>query len=166
MVVLFFSGGPKLPLQELWFALGLCLTLAGMILFLRARFQEASGTAPVTDLAQKIESLRESGLKVMLTLDNCEVKSRSFQQEVVLDRFPSQAEAFGALLDEERAYRAETIRQTYVVVLRSFDGLPYKFISDPADLDESAARFRLEESGGALFINPKNPHDYYFELPF
>ncbi len=63
------------------------------------------------------------------------------------------------------AHRPE-INQTYIVVEKVFNGIPYMFVSHPTPLDPVSVKLRIEQKGGDLYIDKANPTVYFFQLPF
>jgi hypothetical protein len=66
-----------------------------------------------------------------VTLDNSEVKTRSYQKEIISSRLPSQIELLDGLYGGNRNYKTEEIQQTYIVFYKRYGNKTYKFISSP-----------------------------------
>lgn len=149
--------------RELWLVLGLLSIAAGVILLLKQKFTTLTTPAsPHTD----IEKLRLSGHHIRITLDNCEVKHRSFHQDAGEELLPSERASIDALFQTQSSSGSAEINQTYLVVEKTFNGMPYKFVSHPTILDPVTVKMRIEQKGGDLYIDKSNPSLYFFQLPF
>jgi hypothetical protein len=155
-------------LKELWFVISLCTIVAGSYFLAKyklAKIEERHGKT-YSRLAE-VEQLKRTGDKVRITLDNAEVKSRSYQHEVINDELPSRIQMLDALYDENRNYKTQEIQQTYIVFYKRYGGQTYKFISQAmAETAEVVRRYIDGEKGIDLYIDPNNPHKYYFDVPF
>src|SRR5688500_8834679 len=76
--------GTTIPLKELWFVLSIFTLIAGAYVIAKYKLQKLTNQRSDSnrDRYAAIEQLKRNGEKVRVTLDNAEVKSRSYQQEV------------------------------------------------------------------------------------
>jgi hypothetical protein len=154
--------GSLIEPKELWVALSLLVMAAGAYLVAKQKFKEHFLNAGLTPK----QPGDWKGKRLQLTLDNCEVKVRSFVQEVHPDRMPTRMEMMDSLYDPNRGYKTEEIRQTYLVVEARIHGTAYKFISGSTPLDPMYVRQSLSEGNISLVFNPQDPIQYRFEAPF
>lgn len=161
--------GTTIPLKELWFVLNIFIIVAGGYFFAKYKLQELNnqrGDSNSNRLAE-IEQLKRTGDKVRVTLDNAEVKSRSYQKEIIKDDLSSRIEILDALYDSNRNYKTEEIEQTYIVYYKQYDGKMYKFVSQAMTQNADVVKRYIDRQEGIdLYIDPQNPTNYYFELPF
>lgn len=149
--------------RELWLVLGLISLCAGTLLILKQKFTALTTPAsPPKDW----EKIRRSGHHIRITLDNCTVKHRSFQQDAEEELLPSQAAGLDALFPTTHASDKQAIQQTYIVIEQIISGINYKFVSQPTPLDPVTVKMRIESKGGDLYIDKANPTVYFFQLPF
>jgi hypothetical protein len=111
----------------------------------------------------QIEQLQKNGEKIRITLDNCEVKSRSWQQEVSNDNPPNRAEMLDGIFAPNRNYQTEEILQTYIVFHKKYRGQTFKFISQPTSQSELALKMHIDEGQVDLYVDKQNPANYYFD---
>jgi hypothetical protein len=154
--------GSLIEPRELWVALSLVVMVAGAYLVAKQKFKEHFSNTGVK--SKEPSSWR--GKRLTLTLDNCEVKVRSFLQEVHPDRMPTRMEMMDSLYDSNRGYKTEEIRQTYLVVEARIHGTAYKFISGSTHLDPMYVRQDLAKGRVSLVFNPNDPTQYRFKAPF
>lgn len=149
--------------RELWLVLGLTSFCAGIFFILKQKF-----TAHITPISppKDWEKIRQTGHHIRISLDNCIVKHRSFQQDAAEEPLPSQAASIDALFYPESSTHKPEIIQAYIVVEEVFNGIPYKFVSHPTTLDPVSVKLRIEQKGGDLYIDKTNPAVYFFQLPF
>src|SRR5690349_2274511 len=77
--------GTAIPMKELWFVLSFFIIVAGGYFFAKYKLQKQSAldTDSNSKLLAEIEQLKCTGNKVKVTLDNAELKSRSYKQEII-----------------------------------------------------------------------------------
>lgn len=162
--------GTAIPLRELWFALSIFIIITGGYFFAKYKwrqFNELHSAGPNKSRLAEIEQLKLTGDKVKVTLDNAEVKSRTYQQQIIKDGLPSRMEVIDALYDSGRNYKTEEIQQTYIVFYKQYNGTTYKFISPATTQSVEVVRQYIDRQKGVdLYVGPQNPSNHYFELPF
>jgi hypothetical protein len=161
--------GTAIPVKELWFVLSIFILIAGAYFLAKYKLHKRNNqhNDGNSDRLAEIEQLKCTGDKVRVTLDNAEVKSRSYQQEVINEGLPSRMQMLDALYDSNRNYKTQVVQQTYIVFYKEFNGKTYKFVSPPTTQNDDALRMYIERQKGVdLYIDRKKPTDYYFDLPF
>ena len=167
MIFLLNYHGLAIPLKELWFVLGFFILVYGAFLIIKSKFQRKRDFAPDQSKILIIAKLKETGEKIKVTLDNCELKTRSFKEEIVNDSIPSRIEMLDAHSSTDRNYKTAEIHQTYIVFLKKYGGLTYKFISQPTTQSSEVLRMYIDKNRGIdLYIDRQNPTNYFFDLPF
>ena len=120
--------GNPIPLRELWYVLSFFVSAFGLYILVNARFQEFH--KPEDSLSMESQRLRASGEKIKMSLQNCEVKDRSYQKEIsTTDEF-SRKDLLDALYDSDRLSTTEEVRMTYIVFYKKYNNVPHKFISN------------------------------------
>lgn len=152
--------GHAIPLQELWFVLCIFSVIAGVYfwgIYKLRTFNNQYNLNSSQRLAE-IDRLKRTGDRIKVTLDNAEVKSRSYQEEIIRDGFPSRMEMLDALYDDNRNYKSQEIRQTYIVLYKKYNGKMYKFVSRATGLDAVAVKMYIEKMRWIFFIcgSPKS----------
>jgi len=161
--------GTSIPLKELWFVLSLFTIVVGAYFFAKYKLKELNGqhSNNNSNRLAEIVQLKRSGDRIRVTLDNAEVKSRSYRQEVIHEGLPSRMEMLDALYDSNRNYKTQEIRQAYIVFYKQYNGKTYKFVSQATTQNADAVKRYIDRQMGIdLYIDPKNPTCYYFDLPY
>ena len=161
--------GTAIPVKELWFVLSIFILIAGAYFFTKYKLQQLNNQRNDSndDRLAEIEHLKRTGEKVRVTLDNAEVKSRSYQQEIIGEGLPSRMEMLDAIYDSNRNYKTQEVQQTYIVFYKQYSGKPYKFVSQATTQNADAVKSYIDRQKGIdLYINPKNPTSFYFDLPY
>ena len=161
--------GTTIPLKELWFVLSIFTLIAGAYFIAKDKLQKLNNQRSDSNSSRlaEIKQLKRSGDKVKVTLDNAEVKSRSYQKEMINEGLPSRMEMLDALYDSNRNYKTQEIQQTYIVLYKQYNGKMYKFVSQAtAQTADAVKRYIDRQKGIDLYIDPKNPTSYYFDLPY
>ena len=161
--------GTAIPLKELWFVLSIFTMAAGGYLVARYKLKKLDNQRNNTNNNRmaEIAQLKRTGDKVKVTLDNSEVKSRNYQQEIINEGLPTRMEMLDALYDINRNYKTEQVQQTYIVFYKQYNGKTYKFVSQATTQNADAVKMYIDRQRGIdLYIDRKNPTNYYFDLPF
>ena len=142
--------------------------VAGGYFFAKYKFHklnlERSGST--NNRTIEIYNLKRTGQKVKVTLENSEVNTRTFQQEIINEQ-SSKVSMLDALYDSNRNYKSEEIKQTYIVYCQQIEGKTYKFISQPTPHEPYIVKSMIVKHRGVdLYIDPKNPGNYCFDLPY
>ena len=161
--------GTAIPLKELWFVLSIFALIAGACFIAKYKLQKLNNQHSDSNNNRlvEIEQLKRAGDKVKVTLDNAEVKSRSYQQEIVNEGLPSRIEMLDGLYGSNRNYKTQEIQQTYIVFYKQYNGKTYKFVSQATTQNADAVKMYIDRQKGIdLYIDTKNPTRYYFDLPY
>lgn len=161
--------GTAIPVKELWFVLSIFVLIAAAYFLAKHKLHQLNNQRgdSNSDRFAAIDRLKRNGDKVRVTLDNAEVKSRSYQQEVINEGLPSRMEMLDALYDSNRNYKTEEVQQTYIVFYKQYNGKTYKFVSQATTQNAEAVRLYIDRQQGVdLYIDRNNPTNYYFEVPF
>jgi hypothetical protein len=169
--IVFFLNykGSAIPLKELWFVLSFITVVAGAYLVAKYKFKNLSHQDSNINSIRfaEIEQLKRIGDKAKVTLDNAEVRTRNFQQEIIDTSLPGRVEMIDALYGSNQNYKTQEIRQTYIVFYKQYDGREYKFVSQATNHDlHTVKRYIDRQQGINLYIDSKNPTNYYFDLPY
>lgn len=158
-----------IPVKELWFVLSFFLLIAGIYFLAKLKFQELNRKKNNSNskwLAE-IDRLKCTGERIRINLENVEIRSQSYQQEIINEGFPSRTEMLDGLYDSNRNYKSEEIQRTYIVFYKQYNSKTYKFISQATTHSTDSLKMYIEQNGGVdLYIDRKNPTIYYFEIPF
>ncbi|HEX2608257.1 MAG TPA: hypothetical protein VHK91_12800 [Flavisolibacter sp.] len=159
--------GIQIPVKELWLVLSVFLFLSGLFLFARYKLGELN--KPLVESPVRLGAIKDlmlTGEKVRVTLENAEIKTRSYYKEVLLEGFPSRVKILDSLYDDNRNYKTQYVVQTYIVFTKQFNTKTYKFISQPTTQTKESVKLYLEnEMGIDLYIDTTNPENYYFDWP-
>ncbi|MCG7857531.1 hypothetical protein MD537_11145 [Flavihumibacter sediminis] len=160
-------NGTAIPFKEFWFVLSFFLMIGGAYFFAKYKLNERSNQQNISNNSHlaEIALLKETGDKIRVTLENAEIKSRSYLQEIVKEGLPSSIELIEGLNNSNRNYKTEEVIQTYILFMKEYNGKMYKFISDATTMDAyDVKRYIDSQKGIDLFIDSNNPTKYYFDF--
>lgn len=164
LVILLSYQGSMTSLRVLCIVLIILATIGGSYMLalrtLRARSQRSKNS---NNRLKEIDCLKRSGDRVQLTLDNAEVKSSSYQQEVISEEMPTKIEMIDAWYDGARNYKTKSIVQTYVVVTQQYGGKLRKYVSPALALPTDVVVRCIEAGESYLYMDPENPERYFFD---
>ena len=164
---LFFLNytGTLIPVKGLWFVISIFMAVIGVYFIVKHRLQGEARSNSSRLLQQ--EKLRQAGEEISIMLDNCEIKSRSWQQEKVNDDLPGRIEMVDGLFAPDRNHKTEEVIQTYIVFYKQYGNKTFKFISQPTAQSEDVVRKYIDKQGEIyLYVDRQNPANYFFDLPF
>jgi hypothetical protein len=158
--------GTEIQLQSLWLACCILLMAAGMFLVVKGKLNAFKSDNKYLGELDRIHQLRLNGEKVTITLENVEIKTRSYRKEVSSDGM-SKIEMLDGLYGNTRNYREEDVIQTYIVFQKRINNLPHKFISQPFSSNEFEVRNAIAYGQGCiLYIDRFNPRNYHYDILF
>ncbi len=90
-VFFLYYRGNAIPVKELWFTLSIFIMGAGAYYIAKHKLEQPA-TLVTHDSSRfnETQQLIDNGEKVKVTLDNAEVKTRSYQQEAIKEDMPTQ----------------------------------------------------------------------------
>ncbi|MFC4263974.1 hypothetical protein ACFOWM_13875 [Ferruginibacter yonginensis] len=160
--------GTAIPVKEIWITLSILLISAGLFFLVKYKLinHNTHQNNSNFDRFLEIEELKKIGDKIKITLENSEIKSRNFYQEIINEAIPNKIEILDSVYDSNRNYKTQEIIQTYIVFYKEYNGKTYKYISKATIQNISRVKNLFErQKGFNLFIDPNNPTRYYFEFP-
>lgn len=159
-------NGTAIPLTAFWLVLSICIAIGGKYFIAKQKLQTSKTKNINSNDIARINQLKLNGEKIRVTLDNAEVKTRSYQSEIN-DEVPTRRQMLDGLYDGNRNYHTQEIQQTYIVFYKQYQDRSYKFISQStAQPIELIRRFSDQENGIDLYIDKDNPNNYYFDTSF
>ncbi len=161
--------GTAIPLKELWLVLTIFTIVAGGYFLAKNKLKNLNNQRSDinSNRLAKFEQLKKTGDKVRVTLNNAEVKCSSYTQEIINDGLPSRIEVLDALYDSSRNYKTQEIQQTYIIFYKQYNGTLYKYISQATTQNADAVKMYIDQQKGIdLYIDPKNPTNYFFDGPY
>ncbi|MBO9205193.1 MULTISPECIES: hypothetical protein [Niastella] len=157
-------GGTAIPEKEMWFVLSLVIAGIGGFWVLYHKWRKT-----MNDNAEHFSrsyDLRQKGEKIRVTLDNCEVKSRTYFQEIINGRHPSRIEMLDSLHSDNSNYKTWEVLQTYIVYYKKINGTVHTFVSQPKSISREAMKQYLEQRRGVdLYFDKNDATIYMFDLP-
>ena len=158
-------SGELIKLKGLWLVLSFMIAGCGLVLLAWAKWtsyieKQNRSTSP------SLMHLFQSGKKITITLENCKVKSRTFQEEQIPEGLPSRIEMLDSLYDQNRNLKTNQIVQTYIVYNALIKGKEFRFISNPTAEDPVYVRQKIISGKISLFYDDQDPSKYIFDIPF
>lgn len=157
--------GNAIPLKELWFVLSLTIVIIGAYVVAKDVMRRSKfGAIDDTELL-RIQKLKSTGEKVLLTPDNCEVRTRSYVQDRSEERTPTRTQMVDGIFAPGRNYQTQEIVQTYIFLQRKYDNRSFNFYSPPVTIGEESLRIFLSEANSVfLYIDKQDQGNYYFDF--
>ena len=111
---------------------------------------------------KKLAEFKAKATKIKVRLDDCELKTNSYQEEIE-SLEPPKVQAYDAMFNHNQAPKKIDVNHT--IVLYKKCGRTY--LSHPILKDKITLGFIFEKQGYTfIYIDPLNPEIYYFDFEF
>lgn len=115
---------------------------------------------------KNIDTLKRIGTPLPINLEDCEIFSRQFSEQVINSGLPSESEMLDALGGKYPS-NAEGTRSQMRYRHKENNGSYTDYISPVIYIEESMIRYRfMQQKTTIIYIDPCNKHLYYFDLAF
>ncbi|HMI63692.1 MAG TPA: hypothetical protein VK518_22405 [Puia sp.] len=112
------------------------------------------------------DHLKETGKKISVSLEDCEIKSGQLSDVSEQDFFPTRVEILDSM-HNTRTPKTNAITVYYLIYRQTRSGGDFRFISQPINMSIESLRLRMERQKQTdIYIDPINENKYYFDLSF
>ena len=147
--IIFFRkyNGSVIPYSLLWYVLCFAISIGGLYLINLTTSSQLSKQEKYN--LERLNQLKQSGEKIILTVDNCEIKENNYCQEV-MDERGTNTQAIDALIDPYKSHETEEyIEQAAVIYYYKIDDQQLRMTSQSFSFN--AILFAFGTAGNILF---------------
>ena len=144
----------------LWEIVSICVGLLAAYIAITSKSGKVAKQE--ADNKEKINRLRQIGNRIIVSLDDCEIKENNYYEEV--SRGSSRVQSVDSLYDPNENYSQKEVDQSVIVYWYKQGISKYKIISQVFSHDAVSLSVFVENKQVVLYVNPDNKDDYLFEL--
>ena len=112
---------------------------------------------------ERLDRLKQTGEKILLSLDNCEVRENNYYEDVEPDN-SSKIQQIDALYDPNRNYKQNYVEQSAIIYYYTATGKRIRMTSQSFPFNADLLKRHIENNKAYLFVNRFNKQDYEFEI--
>ena len=162
--IIFFRkyNGSVIPYPTLWYFLCLAISFGGLYLFSSINSNKLSKQEKHN--VENLNLLKQNGEKIILTVDNCEIKENKYFQEIIDER-STNTQAIDALLDTNKKYEKEAyIEQSAIIYYYKFGDRKIRMTSQPFSFNAIVLTNYIDNKKIILYVNRFDINNYAFDL--
>ncbi|MGB4843349.1 MAG: hypothetical protein WBP16_02725 [Ferruginibacter sp.] len=153
--------GSTITYSTFWFILSIIIGVLGLYLIYFSKATNISKQEKIN--RQRLDKLKQNGEKIIITVDNCEIRENNYYEEVLPDN-SSRVQQIDALYDPNRNYEQNYIEQSAIIYYYNTSDKKQKMTSQSFPCNASRLINFVEHNRVTLFVNRFNKKDYAFEL--
>jgi hypothetical protein len=151
--------GSIIPLPTVWLFVSLGIGFLGLTLITLSKSNRISKQDQYNK--KRLERLKLNGEKILLTLDNCEVKENNYYEEV---ENRGKAQSIDALYDPNVNYQQKHVEQSAIIYNYTKEGKKIRMTSQPFDCDADTLKIDIENKSVFLYVDRFDKNDYIFNI--
>ena len=153
--------GSVIPYSTLWFFLSSAVGLVGLCFIYLTKSNRLSKQEKYNK--ERLERLIQSGERILLTVDNCEIKENNYYEEVI-NESSSRVQQIDALYDPNKNYRQDYIEQSAIIYYHKIDDKKHRMTSQSFPFNVKTLTNYVEKKMLVLYINRFDKNDYAFDI--
>jgi hypothetical protein len=153
--------GSTIPYSTLWLILSIAVGLIGLCLIPSKKSTKLSKQEKYN--RERLDRLKQSGNKILLTVDNCEIRENSYYEEVI-NESSSRVQQIDALYDPNRNYRQDYIEQSAIIFYYTVGDKKKRMTSQSFPFNANTLTNYLENKMLVLYVNRFDENDYAFDI--
>jgi len=153
-------NGELIPYPVLWCCLSLAISIAGFYLIYLSKSNTLSKQEKYT--RERLSKLKLNGDKILLTVDNCEIRENNYYVEVN-NESNSTVEIIDALHDSNRNQQ-DFIEQSAIIYYLEAGDKKLRLTSQSFPFNAKTLTNYIEDNQLVLYVNRSDESDYVFEF--
>jgi len=154
-------NGSAIPYSTLWFFLSIAVVLVGLCLIYLTKSNKLSKQEKYNK--ERLDRLKQSGERILLTVDNCEIRENNYHEEVI-NESSSRVQQIDALYDPNRNYRQDYIEQSAIIYYYKTGDKKHRMTSQSFPFNAKTLTNYVENKTLALYVNRFDKNDYAFDI--
>lgn len=153
--------GSVIPYSTLWLILSIAIGLVGLAFIYITKSNKLSKQEKYNK--ERLDRLKQSGERILLTVDNCEIKENNYYEEVV-NESSSRVQQIDALYDPNRNYRQDYIEQSAIIYYYKNGDKKHRMTSQSFSFNAKVLTNYVEKKMIVLYVNRFDKNDYAFDF--
>jgi hypothetical protein len=154
-------NGSVIPLSTLWFFVSMAIGSVGLYFIYIFLASKISKQEKVNN--DHLKTLKLNGEKILLTLDNCEIRNNNYYEEVESES-SLRVQEIDALYDPKRNYKQDHIEQSVIIYKHINDDQKIRVVSQSFPLDAVTLGSYIENKMVFLYVDRFDKNDFAFEI--
>ncbi|MEO6720884.1 MAG: hypothetical protein ABIN67_10965 [Ferruginibacter sp.] len=154
-------NGSVITNSTLWFIASIGIGIAGLFLITTSRSLRLSKQDKYNN--ELLAKLKKNGERILLTVENCEIKENNYYEEVTNSNF-SKAQQIDALYDSNRNYQQKYIEQSAIIFYHLSNDKKHRMTSQTFPFNAKTLTNYIELKRLAVYISRFDKNIYAFEL--
>ena len=156
-----YYKGSVIAYPTLWFILSIVIGVVGLALISFTKSKRLSKQEKYN--RERLDRLKQKGEKIVLTIDNCEIRANNYYEEVI-NESSSSIHQIDALYDPNRNYRQRYVEQSAVIYYYKSGDKRYRMTSQAFPFNAGTLTNRVKNRMLVLYVNRFEKNDYAFDL--
>ena len=153
--------GSVIPYSTLWFFSGIAVGLLGLSLIYLTKSNKLTKQEKYNK--DRLDRLKQSGERILLTVDNCEIRENNYYEEAI-NESSSRVQQIDALYDLNRNYRQHYIEQSAVIYYYKIGDKKHRMTSQSFSFNAQTLTNYVENKMLVLYVNRFDKNDYAFDI--
>ena len=111
----------------------------------------------------RLDRLKQSGERILLTVDNCEIRENNYYEEAI-NESSSRVQQIDPLYDLNRNYRQHYIEQSAVIYYYKIGDKKHRMTSQSFSFNAQTLTNYVENKMLVLYVNRFDKNDYAFDI--
>ncbi len=153
--------GSVIPYSTVWFFLSIAVGLLGLGLIYLTKPNKLTKQEKYNK--ERLDRLKLSGERILLTVDNCEIRENNYYEEVI-NESSSSVQQIDALYDPNRNYRQDYIEQSAIIYYYKTGDTKHRMTSQSFSFSAKTLTNYVENKMLVLYVNRFDKNDYVFDI--
>ena len=153
--------GSLIPFSKLWFFLSIAIGLLGLFLIYFTKSSRLSKQEKYNK--ERLDRLKQSGEKIFLDVDNCEIRENNYYEEVI-NETSSRVQQIDALYEPNRNYRQDYIEQSAIIYYYKVGDKKHRITSQSFPFNAKTLTNYVENKKLVLYVNRFEKNEYAFDI--
>jgi len=154
-------NGSVVPYSTLWFFLSIAIGLVGLGMIYLTKSTKLSKLEKYNK--ERLDRLKQGGERILLTVDNCEIRENNYYQEVI-NESSTRVQQIDALYDPNRNYHQDYHEQSTVIYYYQTGDKKHRMTSQSFSFNTKNLTNYVENKMLVLYVNRFDKNDYAFDL--
>ena len=153
--------GSIIPFSMLWFVVSILIGIIGLYLIYTSKSRKVSKQERYNEV--HLDQLKQNGEKILLTIDNCEIRENNYYEEANDERF-YKIQAIDAMYNPNENYKQIFVEQTAIIYNYNDGYKKIKMTSQSFPFGTETLRNYIENKSLVLYVSRLDKTDYAFEI--
>lgn len=156
-----YYEGSVINYTWLWFCISIIIGLIGLTLIGTGKSYKISSQEEIEK--KRLKKLKQNGEKILLTAENCEIKSNCYYEEDLNDNM-SRSQMIDASFVPNRNYSQSYIEQSVIIYYYTLNEKKFRMTSQSFPFNKDTITNFIQNRLVCLYVSHFDKNEYAFEL--